>query len=69
MPGTVRLHRVLKATPDLVYRAFVDADAMAKWLPPDGFTARMHAMEAKVGGTFRMSFTNFANGQNIWALY
>lgn len=61
--GTVRLHRVLAAKPDKVYRAFLDADAMAKWLPPDGFTAKMHHLEAKVGGTFRMSFTNFTTGK------
>ena len=63
-PGnTVRLHRVLSAKPDKVYRAFLDADAMAKWLPPRGFTARVHHMEAKVGGTFKMSFTNFTTGK------
>lgn len=60
--GTVRLHRVLAAKPEKVYRAFIDADAMAKWLPPDGFTAKVHHMEPKVGGTFRMSFTNFTTG-------
>lgn len=64
MGNTIKLHRVLKASPDLVYKAFTDADAMAKWLPPDGFTARMHSIEAKVGGKFRMSFTNFTNGQS-----
>src|SRR5690348_15061079 len=64
-PGnTVRLHRVLSAKPDKVYRAFLDADAMAKWLPPRGFTAKVHHLEAKVGGTFKMSFTNFTNGQS-----
>lgn len=63
MPGTVKLHRVVKAPPERVYKAFLDADAMAKWLPPDGFTAKMHSIDAKVGGKFRMSFTNFANGQ------
>ncbi len=57
--GTVRLHRVLRAPPERVYRAFVNADAMAKWLPPNGFTGRVHHMDAKVGGTFRMSFENF----------
>ena len=57
--GTVRLHRVLRAPPERVYRAFVNADAMAKWLPPNGFTGRVHHMGAKVGGTFRMSFENF----------
>src|SRR6187402_1207237 len=60
--GTVRLHRVLKATPDRVYRAFLNADAMAKWLPPYGFTCTVHHLDAKVGGTFRMSFTNFGTG-------
>jgi uncharacterized protein YndB with AHSA1/START domain len=64
MPHTIRLHRVLRATPERVYRAFLDADAMVKWLPPNGFTARMHSMDARVGGKFRMSFTNFSNGQS-----
>jgi uncharacterized protein YndB with AHSA1/START domain len=64
MPGTVRLHRVFKAPPERVYKAFVDAEAMAKWLPPYGFTGKVHHLEAKVGGTFRMSFTNFTNGQS-----
>jgi uncharacterized protein YndB with AHSA1/START domain len=59
MPGTVRLHRVLKAKPDKVYRAFLDPAAMAKWIPPNGFTCTVHHMEPKVGGTFKMSFTNF----------
>ena len=59
MPGTVRLHRVLKTSPDKIYRAFTTADAMAKWLPPNGFTCSVEHMESKVGGTFRMSFTNF----------
>jgi uncharacterized protein YndB with AHSA1/START domain len=63
MPSTVRLHRVLRTTPDKVYRAFLDADAMAKWLPPHGFTGRVHASEPRVGGSYRMSFTNFTNGQ------
>jgi len=62
MPGTVRLHRVLTTKPDKVYRAFVEADAMAKWLPPNGFTCTVHHLEAKVGGTFRMSFRNFTTG-------
>ena len=62
MPNTVRLHRVLATRPDKVYRAFVEADAMAKWLPPDGFTCTVHHLEAKVGGTFRMSFRNFTTG-------
>ena len=63
MPSTVRLHRVLATKPDKVYRAFIEADAMAKWPPPNGFTAKVHSMDAKVGGTFRMSFTNFGAGQ------
>ncbi len=61
--GTVRLHRVLRAPPERAYRAFVDADAMAKWIAPHGFTCKVHQMEAKVGGRFRMSFTNFSTGQ------
>lgn len=60
--GTVRLHRVLRAPPERVYRAFLDADAMAKWLPPHGFTCKVHHMDAKVGGAFRMSFANFTTG-------
>jgi uncharacterized protein YndB with AHSA1/START domain len=60
--GTVRLHRVLRAKPERVYRAFLDPGAMAKWLPPYGFTCTVHHMEPKVGGTFRMSFTNFRTG-------
>ena len=60
--GTVKLHRVLRAKAERVYRAFLDADAMAKWLPPYGFTCKVHHMDAKVGGTFRMSFTNFGTG-------
>jgi uncharacterized protein YndB with AHSA1/START domain len=60
--GTVRLHRVLAARPEKVYRAFLDADAIAKWLPPNGFTAHVEHMDAKVGGTFRMSFKNFTTG-------
>ena len=62
--NTVRLHRVLRATPERIYRAFLDADAMAKWLPPYGFTCKVHHMEAKVGGTYKMSFTNFSTGQS-----
>lgn len=62
--GTVRLHRVLRAKPELVYRAFLNADAMAKWLPPYGFTCKVHHMDAKVGGTFKMSFTNFGTGNS-----
>ena len=60
--GTVRLHRVLRAKPERVYRAFLEADAMAKWLPPYGFTCQVHHMEAKVGGTYKMSFRNFSTG-------
>jgi len=59
---TIRLHRVLRADPERIYRAFLDADAMAKWLPPYGFTCKVHHMDATVGGTFRMSFTNFSTG-------
>lgn len=62
--NTVRLHRVFTAPPDRVYRAFIDPDAMAKWLPPNGFTGRVHEMDAKVGGRYKMSFTNFSNGQS-----
>ena len=63
MPAnTVQLHRVLRAAPERIYRAFLDADAMAKWLPPYGFTCKVHHMDAKVGGTFKMSFTNFTTG-------
>ncbi len=62
MPNTVRLHRVVAAKPDKVYRAFVEADAVAKWLPPNGFTCTVHHLEAAVGGTFRMSFRNFTTG-------
>ena len=62
MPGTVRLHRVLTTSPEKVYRAFVEADALAKWLPPNGFTCTVHQFEAKVGGTFKMSFRNFTTG-------
>jgi|SRR6478736_4475174 uncharacterized protein YndB with AHSA1/START domain len=61
--GTVRLHRVLRAKPERIYRAFLDAAAMAKWLPPYGFTCQVHQLEATVGGTYRMSFTNFTTGQ------
>lgn len=60
--GTIRLHRVLRANPERVYRAFLDADAMAKWLPPHGFTCKVHSMDAKVGGAYKMSFTNFSTG-------
>ncbi|HKQ31048.1 MAG TPA: SRPBCC family protein [Burkholderiales bacterium] len=64
MPSTIRLHRVLNAPPERVYRAFLDADAKAKWLPPNGFTAHVHHMDAKVGGTYKMSFTNFTTGKS-----
>ena len=62
MPNTVHLHRVLRAAPEKVYRAFLDAEAMVKWLPPDGFTAKVHELDARVGGRHRMSFTNFGTG-------
>jgi uncharacterized protein YndB with AHSA1/START domain len=62
MPGTVKLHRVLKAPPARVYKAFTDADGLAKWLPPDGFTCKVHQLDARVGGTFKMSFTSFSAG-------
>jgi uncharacterized protein YndB with AHSA1/START domain len=64
MPNTIRLHRVLRTTPEKLYRAFLDADAMAKWLPPHGFTGKVHHLDARVGGTHRMSFTNFTTGQS-----
>jgi uncharacterized protein YndB with AHSA1/START domain len=63
MPNTVRLHRVLRSPPERVYRAFLDADAKAKWLPPNGFTGKVHHSDPRVGGTYKMSFTNFTNGQ------
>jgi uncharacterized protein YndB with AHSA1/START domain len=63
MPHTIRLHRVLRTTPEKIYRAFLNAPAMCKWLPPFGFTGTMHHLEAKVGGTFKMSFTNFTTNQ------
>ena len=62
--STVRLHRVLRTTPEKVYRAFLDADAMAKWLPPNGFTGKVHHVDARVGGTYKMSFTNFSSGHS-----
>jgi uncharacterized protein YndB with AHSA1/START domain len=62
--NTIRLHRVLRAAPERVYRAFIDPDAMAKWLPPNGFTGKVHSMNAKVGGTYKMSFTNFTTGKS-----
>ncbi len=64
MPSAVQFHRVLRAPPERVYRAFLDADAMAKWLPPHGFTGRVHHGDAKIGGTFKMSFTNFTTGKS-----
>ncbi|MBB3918318.1 uncharacterized protein YndB with AHSA1/START domain [Rhizobium pisi] len=62
MPSTIRLHRVFATTPEKVYRAFIEADALAKWLPPNGFLCTVHHLEASVGGTFRMSFRNFTTG-------
>src|SRR5687767_15983578 len=64
MPSTVQFHRVLRATPERVYRAFLDADAMAKWLPPNGFTGKVHHADVRVGGTYKMSFTNFTSGKS-----
>ncbi|MDL1871526.1 polyketide cyclase [Deltaproteobacteria bacterium PRO3] len=64
MPNTIRLHRVFRAPPERVYRAFLDPAALAKWLPPNGFTAQVHRLDAKVGGSYQMSFTNFSNGQS-----
>lgn len=64
MPGTVTFHRVLTAPPSRIYRAFLDPDAMAKWLPPHGFTGKVHEMDARVGGRYRMSFTNFSTGNS-----
>jgi uncharacterized protein YndB with AHSA1/START domain len=63
MANTVRFHRVLRAAPEKVYRAFLDPDAMAKWLPPNGFTGKVHHLDARVGGTYKMSFTNFSTGR------
>jgi len=62
--NTIRLHRVLRAAPEKVYKAFLNADAMAKWLPPNGFTCKVHQMDAKVGGSYKMSFTNFTTGKS-----
>jgi len=62
--NTIQLHRVLRATPERLYRAFLDADAMAKWLPPNGFTGKVHHIDARVGSTYKMSFTNFATGHS-----
>jgi len=64
MPGIVRLHRVLSAPPSRVYKAFIDADGLAKWLPPYGFTCKVHHLDARVGGTFKMSFTTFGTGSS-----
>jgi uncharacterized protein YndB with AHSA1/START domain len=64
MPNTVQFHRVLRATPERVYRAFLDGDALVKWLPPNGFTGKMHQMDPRVGGTYKMSFTNFTSGKS-----
>ena len=64
MPNTVRLHRVLAATPEKVYRAFLEADAVAKWLPPNGFVCTVHHLDARVGGTHKMSFRNFTTGHS-----
>jgi uncharacterized protein YndB with AHSA1/START domain len=64
MPNTIKFHRVLKAPPERVYRAFLDPDAMVKWLPPHGFTGKVHHLDAKVGGTFKMSFTNLTTGKS-----
>jgi uncharacterized protein YndB with AHSA1/START domain len=64
MPGIVKLHRVFKCGPERIYKAFIDPDAMAKWLPPNGFTGKVHEMDARVGGRYRMSFTNFSTGSS-----
>jgi len=64
MPSTIRLHRVFKTTPERLYKAFLDPDAMAKWLPPHGFTGKVHQMDARVGGGYKMSFTNFSTGKS-----
>ena len=64
MPNTIKLHRVLRASPEKMYRAFLAADAMAKWLPPNGFTCKVHHLDAKVGGTYKMSFANFTTGKS-----
>jgi uncharacterized protein YndB with AHSA1/START domain len=64
LTNTIRLHRVLRATPERIYRALLHADAMAKWLPPNGFTGKVHDLDAKVGGTYKMSFTNFTTGKS-----
>src|SRR5262245_45568647 len=64
MPSTIRLHRVIRTTPEKLYRAFLDPDGTAKWMPPNGFTGKVHHMDARVGGTYKMSFTNFTTGQS-----
>lgn len=64
MPSTIRLHRVFRAAPERLYRAFLDPDAKAKWLPPNGFTGKVHHLDARVGGSYKMSFTNFATGKS-----
>jgi len=64
MPNTITLHRVLRATPERIYRAFLDVDALAKWLPPNGFTGKVHHLDTRVGGTYTMSFTNFSTGKS-----
>jgi uncharacterized protein YndB with AHSA1/START domain len=64
MPNTVRFHRVLRTTPERLYRAFIDADALVKWLPPHGFTGKVHHLDPRVGGTYQMSFTNFTSGKS-----
>jgi uncharacterized protein YndB with AHSA1/START domain len=64
MPNTVQFHRVLRATPERIYRAFLDPDALAKWLPPNGFTGKVHHSDPRVGGTYKMSFTNFTSGKS-----
>jgi uncharacterized protein YndB with AHSA1/START domain len=64
MPSTIRLHRVLAAPPERVYKAFIDPDAKCKWMPPNGFTGKIHHMDARVGGSYRMSFTNFTTGSS-----
>lgn len=64
MPSTIRLHRVLRTTPEKLYRAFLEPDAAAKWLPPHGFTCKVDSMDARVGGTYKMSFANFGTGQS-----
>jgi uncharacterized protein YndB with AHSA1/START domain len=64
MPNTVQLHRVLRTTPERLYRAFIDAEAKVKWLPPNGFTGKVHHLDARVGGTYKMSFTNFTSGKS-----